>query len=142
MSKSKSWLGSGPRAGDQGRAYGLHAVTGGDGGHILRAGGDGIAEELLHQPSWRVGDEHTSGAGTDGDEGVGDVARAHDGVSGFERDALVAGLDEDLAFYDVEPFLLRGVEWSGGPQPGMSLVCSMAKRVGVSAVEVLKWISL
>ena len=39
-----------------------------------------------------------------------DVARAHNGVTGLERDPLIAALNKNLTFEDVEPFLLLDVE--------------------------------
>jgi hypothetical protein len=119
----------------------LYAIAEGTAGHVPGTDGGGVAEELLHLAGGRVGDEHAGGL-ADGDEGVGDVARTEDGVAGLQGEALIACLDENLAFNDIEPFLLSEMKVEWRAPAGTSLVCSMAKRLGVSAAEVLKRISL
>jgi hypothetical protein len=49
---------------------------------------------------------------------VREVAGTKDGVAGLEGDAMVAGLDEDLAFEDVEPLVLREVDVEGRAPAG------------------------
>ena len=96
-------------AGADRRPDDLYAIAEGTAGHVPGADGGGVAKELLHLAGGGVGDEH-AGRLADGDEGVRDVARAEDGVAGLEGEALIAGLNEDLAFDDVEPFLLSEME--------------------------------
>jgi hypothetical protein len=70
-------------------------------------------EELFHATCRGVGDEESSGRFADEGEGVGDVARAEDGVAGFEVMKLVAHLNDVFAFEDVEPLVFDGMEVEG-----------------------------
>jgi hypothetical protein len=67
-------------------------------------------EELFHTTCGSVSDEESSGRFPDEGEGVRHVARAKDGVAGFEVMQLVAHLDDVFAVEDVEPLVFDGME--------------------------------
>jgi hypothetical protein len=53
---------------------------------------------------------------------VGDLSRGEDGLAWLEGEALVAYLEEDFAFHDVKPFLLREMvveRWATGEEVGV-----------------------
>ena len=70
-------------------------------------------EELFHTACRGIGDEESPGRLADEGEGVGYVARAEDGVAGFEMVKLVAHLDDVFAFEDIEPLVFDGMEVEG-----------------------------
>ncbi len=71
------------------------------------------AEVLFHAAGGSIGDEHAAGSRANEGEGVGDAARAEDGISGLEGVEGVADLDAVLAFKDVPPLVFNMMTMEG-----------------------------
>ena len=95
-------------------AYEFHVVLAEEGCvHEIGFAVGGVAKELFHLACGGEGDEHPCGCRSCSDEGVGDFAGCEYGVTWFEPQPLLADLEEDLAFHDVEPLVLREMEVQG-----------------------------
>lgn len=77
------------------------------------AGGGDLSEERLHLTCGGEGDDHLAGAVADAGPDVREVAGGADGVAGVEVEALASDLGDELAFEDVEGFVLVGVDVEG-----------------------------
>jgi hypothetical protein len=92
----------------------LHVVVAEESGVLKKSvGGGDLREERLHLAGGSEGDDQLAGAVADAGPDVRDVAGGEDGVAGVEVEALAADLGDELAFEDVEGFVLVGVDVKG-----------------------------